>query len=97
MTSQNEEEYFAQQEVEKKKQWAKDVKEKMQEEELKKLKDTHFMHCPKCGFDIHTLQFKGVEIEKCYHCGVIVLDDGELEKLTGKESTLMSEIFGLFR
>lgn len=97
MTSQNEEEYFARLEVEKKKKWATNVKDKMQEEELKELKETHWMHCPKCGLDLQTLLFKGVEIERCYHCGVSVLDQGELEKLTGSESSLISEIVGLFR
>lgn len=97
MTSQNEEEYFARLEVEKKKKWATDVRAKMQDEQLQSLKDRHWMHCPKCGFDLQTLLFKGVEIERCYHCGAVVLDQGELEKLTGSESSLISEIVGLFR
>jgi uncharacterized protein len=49
--------------------------------ELRKL---HFMHCPKCGVEIEEITFRGVRIDKCFGCGGVWLDDGELEELAGK-------------
>lgn len=95
--SQNEEEYFAQQEIDKMRKLAKDVQEKHSEEEQLKLKELHFMHCPKCGFELKELLYKGVMIDKCYHCGAVTLDNGELEKLAGEEESLISSIVGLFK
>ena len=34
---------------------------------------------------LHQEKLKSVEIDKCFRCGVILLDDGELEQLAGKE------------
>jgi len=95
--SQNEAEYFARVEVEKRRRLAKEIQEKQTEEERKKLKELHYMHCSKCGNELNTLVFKGVMIDKCYHCGVVVLDDGELDKLVGEEESLISSVIGIFK
>jgi hypothetical protein len=50
-------------------------------EEQKKL---HWMKCPKCGSDLEEIAFRGVKIDKCFVCGGVYLDDGELEQLAGK-------------
>jgi len=44
----------------------------------------HFMHCPKCGADLDEITFRGVRVDKCFACGGVWLDDGELEELAGK-------------
>lgn len=95
--SQNEEEYFARVEIDKMKRLAQDRRAKHTDEDRLKLKELHYMRCPKCGMELHTLAFKGVEIERCYDCGAVVLDQGELEKLAGEEESLVSSIVGLFR
>jgi hypothetical protein len=48
------------------------------------LRELHFMHCPKCGVEIEEITFRGVRIDKCFGCGGVWLDDGELEELAGK-------------
>lgn len=48
------------------------------------LRRTHFMHCPKCGMEIEEITFRGVRVDKCFGCGGVWLDDGELEELAGK-------------
>ena len=44
----------------------------------------HWMHCPKCGAELAEVQFRDVKLDKCFTCGGVYLDDGELEQLTGK-------------
>ena len=59
----------------------KDKLKKLSEEERQGLKKMHWMHCPKCGMDLHPIPYKGVTIDKCFSCGVIWLDKDELEVL----------------
>lgn len=95
--SHEEEEYFAKVEMEKKQAYAEKLKGQMAEEELTKLKELHWHHCAKCGFEMHTIVFKGVRIEKCPHCGGIFLDAHELETLAGKEGGFISSVLSLFK
>ena len=67
---------------------------KMEEEERKKL---HFHKCGKCGSDMETLGFRGVEIERCGVCGAVLLDPGELEQLAGDDqSGVISNLLSVF-
>jgi len=70
----------------------------MSAEEREAQKKSHFMKCGKCGSDLKTIQWRDVEIERCFGCGVTLLDDGELEKLAGDEDdgSLMRGFLGLF-
>ncbi len=96
--TQTEEEYFARVEIEKKKKLADEVHSKFKQEERVRLKEMHFMHCSKCGMDLHSLAFRGVVIEKCYACGAVVLDHDEFEKLAGTDgNSLISKVVELFR
>ena len=60
-------------------------------------RDTHFHKCGKCGGDMDTQLFKGIEIERCPSCGAVLLDPGELEELAGKDESggLFSALLGL--
>lgn len=95
--SHEEEDYFAQVEIDKRKALAEKLKAEMAEDDLQKLKELHFMHCAKCGFKMHSIVFKGVTIEKCPHCGGIFLDAQELEHLAGKEGGFISSVLSLFK
>ncbi len=58
-------------------------------------KELHFHKCGKCGTDMKTELFKGVEIERCPACGAVLLDPGELEELAGEDqSGFFSSLFG---
>jgi hypothetical protein len=92
-----EEEYFAKEEIDKKKKLAQEIKDKLQAEERENLKLIHYMHCPKCGLDLQSVTFQGFVIEKCFSCGVTVLDQNEFEKLAGTESGFISSVVGLFK
>ena len=65
------------------------------ETEAEAKKALHFHKCGKCGTDMDTMLFKGVEIEKCPGCGAVLLDPGELEELAGSdESGFFAGLFG---
>ncbi len=50
-------------------------------EETRRLKDLHFMKCPKCGHDLVEETIEGVSADRCTHCEGIFLDAGELEQI----------------
>jgi len=46
---------------------------------------THFMKCPKDGYDLASSTFHGVQIETCPHCAGMWLDAGELDAVAHEE------------
>lgn len=94
-----EEDYFAREEVEKRYRLAKEMAEREKADEAEKLRQAHWMKCPKCGHDLSTVTVRGVEIDKCFHCNGMFLDDGEFEKLAGatRENKVLSAIVNVFR
>ncbi len=95
--SKPEDEYFSKIEAEKKKKLSEEIKQALDAEERKKLKEAHWMHCPKCGMDLHAVVFRGVTVDKCFGCQGVFLDDGELEKIAGEESGFLPGLMSLFR
>ncbi|MCK4910461.1 MAG: zf-TFIIB domain-containing protein, partial [Thermodesulfovibrionales bacterium] len=61
----HEAEYFAREEYERKKAIEEEKHEKMAEGEKAKLKEIHYMKCPKCGMDLVTIDYKGIQIDRC--------------------------------
>ena len=51
------------------------------EEERRRLKDLHFMRCPKCGHELREEGIEGVQVDRCTFCEGMFLDAGELDKL----------------
>lgn len=76
-----EEEYFTREEAEKKRKLALDVKRQTAADELERLKKQHWMRCPKCGLELHTIRMGRVEVDACMNDGGVWLDKGELEKI----------------
>ena len=79
--SSKEEEYFAKAEAEKLKAAAQKHFAETAEEEKRRLKELHYMKCPKCGMDMEEIEFRNVKIDKCFSCGGLYFDDGELEQV----------------
>jgi uncharacterized protein len=63
-------------------------------EERTRLKDLHFMKCPKCGHDMVEETVEGVSADRCTHCEGIFLDAGELEQVLMQKS---EQRLGFFR
>jgi hypothetical protein len=92
-----EDEYFARLESEKKARLAKLLNVEDREDRDAELKALHHMHCGKCGHEMFTTQYKGVEIEICPNCGCVLLDPGELQQLAGEDHTnVFSNLFTMF-
>ena len=80
--SQNEEEYFTRREAE----LLRQRKEAAQGAAIDAERRTHYMKCPKCGYDLVTGAFEGVEIDQCTNCHGIWFDKGEAESLLARDS-----------
>ena len=92
-----EEEYFARESLAKMQKLAAEKHAKLEAEEKERLKQLHWMRCAKCGSELHEVLFRGVSIDKCFNCGGVFLDNGELEKVAGAESGMVSSVLSLFR
>src|SRR4051812_19034545 len=95
--SQEEEEYFAKEDAARRHTLAVERARQLKQEELAQLKALHQMKCPKCGLDLEAVLFKGLTIDKCFHCNGSWLDAGELDKLAGKEDGFLHQIIALFK
>jgi uncharacterized protein len=94
--SEAEQEYFARQEADRRRKLAESVEIEKGEEERQRLRDLHYMRCPKCGMQLEEISVGDVRVDKCTHCEGIWLDSGELERLQGKESSFATKLRGLF-
>jgi hypothetical protein len=100
--SSTEEEYFAREEIEKKRKLALQQAAETAVKQREELKQLHYMKCPKCGMDLQTLAKGKVEIDTCFNCQGIFLDAGELERLmnqAGHENSgkWMGAVLNLFK
>jgi hypothetical protein len=97
--SNTEEEYFAREEIEKKRKLALQQAEELKDKQKRELKALHHMKCPKCGMDLHTLKKGTVEIDTCFNCHGIWLDAGELEQITkhDKGGSVMGAVLNIFK
>jgi hypothetical protein len=97
--SDQEEEYFLKLEAKKLVEQAEQYRQEQEEAELKRLKEMHWMRCPKCGMELKEITYREIKIDKCFSCGGVYLDDGELEAVAASESSGglfsgLSRIFG---
>ena len=87
--SRNEDEYFV-------KQSADLIKAKRREAEKAALdaeRRAHYMKCPKCGANLTTESYHGIEIDRCLECKGMWLDAGEAEDLLRREDEGIINIF----
>lgn len=94
--TENEEEYFARIEYERRKKIEEEKQEKLAEGEKRRLKDLHYMKCPKCGMDLIEIDYKSVKVDKCSGCEGVWLDAGELGAVSKMDASVVSRFFGLF-
>lgn len=64
------------------------------DEEVKRLRDLHFMKCPKDGHDMMEEEADGARVDRCTFCEGLFLDAGELERIFAKRA---EERRGIFR
>lgn len=98
--SNTEEEYFAREEIEKKRKLALQQAQQMEEAEKQRLRELHFMRCPKCGMQLQEIHQGNVVIDSCFNCQGIWLDAGEINHLLKqKEQThpVMEAVLNWFK
>lgn len=98
--SNQEEDYFAREEIEKKRKLALQQQQELEAKRRDELKQLHFMKCPKCGLDLQTLQQGRVEVDTCFNCNGVWLDAGELDELmksSGESGSVMKAVLGIFK
>jgi uncharacterized protein len=92
-TSEKEEQYFQEQELKRRLKHAAEEQAHAAAQEKRRLKELHWLHCPKCGQGLTTEKYATVEIDVCPTCKGLWLDATELETIvasTGKGSTFHS-------
>ncbi len=67
------------------------------EAEKRRLKELHWMHCPKCGQALTTEHYGPVEIDLCPSCRGLWLDENELETIVANESSLLRSCLKILR
>ncbi|MBI1967293.1 MAG: zf-TFIIB domain-containing protein [Gemmatimonadetes bacterium] len=87
--SRNEDEYFAKRDAELLRQ-QREVAQKAQAEAERK---SHYMKCPKCGYDLITGDWHGIQIDQCTHCHGLWFDAGEAESLLKAEEGVLGRVF----
>jgi Zn-finger nucleic acid-binding protein len=95
--SSKEDEYFSRLDLEKRKKVEEEKHKKVAEEERSRLKQLHFMRCPKCGMELSEIDHKGISVDKCFHCDGIWLDAGEIDSIVKLEKGAMTKLFHVFK
>ncbi len=93
-----EDEYFVKEDAEKKRRIALEQKRAVAADEAKRLKDLHWMRCPKCGMELHEVPLRGVTADACFSCGGVFLDKGEIERIAAPtQKGIMGAILNWFK
>jgi len=88
--SKNEDEYFARRDAELLRQQRASAQQAAAQAERK----SHYMKCPKCGYDLITGDWDGIQIDQCTHCHGIWFDAGEAESLLkSPQSNVLARVF----
>ncbi len=70
------------------------------QEQRARLRQQHWMKCPKCGHDLKVENLEGTEIDRCTFCEGFFVDAGELEALflrkgVGQRQSFMRRLLGI--
>ena len=79
--SRNEDQYFAREDAE----LLRKQRERAHAIAVEAERKSHFMKCPKDGYDLTFKEYHGVQIETCPHWGGMWLDAGQLEAVAHEE------------
>jgi Zn-finger nucleic acid-binding protein len=96
--SRNEDEYFAREDAE----LLRKQRERAHAAAVEAERKTHYMKCPKDGYDLTSSEYHGVQIETCPHCGGMWLDAGEIEAVAHEDhpsviTRVLSDALSTFR
>src|SRR5687767_9472113 len=93
----DEEDYFRKIDQEAKAKLKAKLDDQKADAERSARRDLHRLKCGKCGGDMASTVFRGIEIEVCNDCRAVLLDPGELETLAGGDQTdVFTSFFSMF-
>jgi hypothetical protein len=95
--TEKEEEYFALLEFERLKKLEQAKQQKLAVTEKERLKNLHYMQCPKCGMHLVEIEYRGIKIDRCSDCEGIWLDKGELPALSNLGENVLGKLFSVFK
>ena len=94
--SEQEEEYFARQEFERRKKALAEQESRAAEEERLRVLAVARDRCPKCGAPLVAVQYRSVELDKCSRCQGLWLDCGELDRVLAEEKGFLGGLKRIF-
>lgn len=95
--SEKEQEYIARMEFEKLQKMKAEHQKKLAVEEKNKLRELHYMRCPKCGMELVEINYQSIMVDKCTKCEGIWLDPGEFESVSKLEKSGIEKLFSVFK
>jgi hypothetical protein len=95
--SSTEEEYFAREESEKLRKLHADAEKSRTAKEKEERRKLHHNKCPKCGADLTEVAYRDLKIDRCFSCGAVALDPGELEHLAGSDTGYLKNVLNFFK
>lgn len=89
--------FFAREDAEKMRKLAAEMKKTLAAEERKRLKDLHWMHCPKCGMQMAPMRLRDMEVDTCFSCGGVFLEKRDIDVIAHpKQKGIMAAILNWF-
>ncbi len=96
--SDQEEEYFARLEFERRRKAVSEQQTEGADEERLRVLAVARNRCPRCGAALVPVPYRGVEVDKCSRCAGVWLDCGELERVAGEDDvTFLGGLRRIFR
>ncbi len=94
--SEQEEEYFAKLEYERRRKALADQETTAAEAERLRVLAVARDRCPKCGSPLVAITYRGVELDKCSRCQGLWFDCGELDQVIAEEKGFLGGLKRIF-
>lgn len=94
--TEQEDEYFARREFERRKKALAEHEGRSAEEERLHALAVAAGRCPKCGAVLVVVPYRGIELDKCSRCRGVWLDVGELEQLAAEDKGFLGSVRRIF-
>jgi hypothetical protein len=95
--TEQEEEYFARLEFERRRKVLEERESQAAEEERQRILAVARGRCPKCGAELVPVPYRGIELDKCSRCQGVWLDFGELDQVVAEDTGLLGSVRRIFR
>ena len=91
-----EDEYFARQEFERRRNALVEQETGAAEEERQRILTIARGRCPKCGAELVPVPYRGIELDKCSRCQGVWLDFGELDQVVAEDKGFLGSVRRIF-